>query len=122
MERLLETGEQLSTVNLNPLIPANPGPPQVPRPHPRRGLEDDVAIQLKRYGFAGGRWLGPDWLSHIQRDDRATIDHFRPKAALKQHLRRIGADPRKPTPQQCAEAVLPKGMTSQPGMGPGVSG
>jgi hypothetical protein len=46
-----------------------------------------------------------DRLPHIQRDDQATIDHFRLKAALEQHLRRIGADPEKATPQQRAEAV-----------------
>jgi len=71
----------------------------------RRRLEDDIAIQLKRYGFAGERWLPLERLPHVQRDDQATIDHFRLKAALEQHLRRIGADPAKATPKQQAEAV-----------------
>jgi hypothetical protein len=71
----------------------------------RHKLEDDIAIQLKRYGFAGERWLPLERLPHIQRDDQATIDHFRLKAALEQHLRRIGADPEKATSQQRAEAV-----------------
>lgn len=71
----------------------------------RRKLEDDIAIQLKRYGFAGERWLPLERLPHVQRDDQATIDHFRLKAALEQHLRRIGADPDKATPKQQAEAV-----------------
>ncbi|GEM_PF-382188 len=71
----------------------------------RHKLEDDIGIQLKRYGFAGERWLDLDRLPHIQRDDQATIDHFRLKAALEQHLRRIGADPGEATPQQRAEAV-----------------
>jgi len=71
----------------------------------RHKLEDDIGIQLKRYGFAGERWLELERLPHIQRDDQATIDHFRLKAALEQHLRRIGADPTKATPQQRAEAV-----------------
>lgn len=71
----------------------------------RKKLEDDIAIQLKRYGFAGERWLPLERLSHIQQDDQATIDHFRLKAALEQHLRRIGADPKKATPQQRGEAV-----------------
>jgi len=71
----------------------------------RHKLEDDIAIQLKRYGFAGERWLPLDRLPHIQQDDQATIDHFRLKAALEQHLRRIGAAPEKATPKQRAEAV-----------------
>ena len=71
----------------------------------RKKLEDDVAVQLKRYGFSGERWLPPEQLPHIQEDDRATIDHFRLKAALEQHLRRIGAEPQKATPKQRAEAV-----------------
>jgi len=71
----------------------------------RHKLEDDIAIQLKRYGFASERWLPLDRLPHIQQDDQATIDHFRLKAALEQHLRRIGADPERATPKQRAEAV-----------------
>ncbi len=71
----------------------------------RRTLEGDIAIQLKRYGFAGERWLPLERLSHIQQDDQATIDHFRLKSALEQHLRRIAADPNKATPQQRGEAV-----------------
>jgi len=71
----------------------------------RHKLEDDIAIQLKRYGFASERWLPLDRLPHIQQDDQATIDHFRLKAALEQHLRRIGAEPEKATPKQRAEAV-----------------
>ncbi|MBN1922406.1 MAG: hypothetical protein JW892_14255, partial [Anaerolineae bacterium] len=71
----------------------------------RHKLEDDIAIQLKRYGFAGERWLPLDRLPHIQRDDRATIDHYRLKAALEQHLRRIGAEPAQATGKQRAEAV-----------------
>jgi hypothetical protein len=71
----------------------------------RRRLEDDIAIKLKRYGFAGERWLPLERLPHVQRDDQATIDHFRLKAALEQHLRRIGAEPVKATSQQQAEAV-----------------
>ena len=71
----------------------------------RHKLEDDFAIQLKRYGFAGERWLDLERLPHIQRDDQATIDHFRLKTALEQQLRRMGVDPEKATPQQRAEAV-----------------
>lgn len=71
----------------------------------RHRLEDDIAIQLKRYGFAGERWLDLDRLPHLQRDDRAASDHFRLKAALEQHLRRIGAEPAEAMPQQQAEAV-----------------
>ena len=37
----------------------------------RHKLEDDIAIQLKRYGFAGGRWLDLDRLPHMQRDNEA---------------------------------------------------
>ena len=71
----------------------------------RHKLEDEIAVQLKRYGFAGQRWLPVERLPHIQRNDRATIDHFRLKAALEQHLRRIGAEPNEATPQQRAEAA-----------------
>jgi len=71
----------------------------------RHKLEDDVGIQLKRYGFAGERWLPLERLSHIQQDDQATVDHFRLKTALEQHLRRIDAAPEKATPQQRTEAV-----------------
>ena len=46
----------------------------------RHKLEGDIAIQLKRYGFAGERWLPLDRLPHIQQDDQATIDHYRLKA------------------------------------------
>jgi len=70
----------------------------------RHKLEEDIAIQLKRYGFAE-RWLDLERLPHIQRDDQATIDHFRLKTALEQQLRRMGVDPEKATPQQRAEAV-----------------
>jgi len=51
----------------------------------RRKLEDDIAIQLKLYGFAGERWL-----PHIQGYDQVTIDHYRLKTALEQQLRRMG--------------------------------
>jgi len=71
----------------------------------RHKLEDEIAIQLKRYGFAGERWLPVERLPHIQRNDRATIDHFRLKTALEQHLRRIGAEPNEAMPQQRAEAA-----------------
>lgn len=50
----------------------------------RHKLEDDVAIQLKRYGFAGQRWLPLERLPHIERNDQATSDHYRLKAALEQ--------------------------------------
>jgi len=71
----------------------------------RHKLEDEIAIRLKFYGFAGERWRSLEGLRHIQRDDRATSDRFRLKAALEQHLRRIGADPNEATPEQRAEAV-----------------
>jgi len=41
----------------------------------RHKLEDDIAIQLKRHGFAGERWLCLDRLAHIQQDDGTTINH-----------------------------------------------
>jgi hypothetical protein len=59
----------------------------------RHRLEDDITIQLKRYGFASERWLPLSRLPHIEEDNQATIERFRLKAALEQHLRRIGADP-----------------------------
>jgi len=71
----------------------------------RHMLEDEIEIQLKRYGFAGERWLPLDRLPHIQGDDRATIEHYRLRAALEQHLRRIGADPERAEPTQRAEAA-----------------
>jgi len=71
----------------------------------RHTLEDDIAIQLKRYGFAGERWLPPERLPHIQRDDQATIDHIRLRSALEQQLRRMGVTLREATSQQRAEAV-----------------
>ncbi|MBM4467395.1 MAG: hypothetical protein FJ014_17875, partial [Chloroflexi bacterium] len=71
----------------------------------RHKLEDDIAIQLKRYGFAGERWLPLERLPHIERDDQAASDHYRLKAALEQQLRRMGVDPAKAKPQQHAEAV-----------------
>jgi hypothetical protein len=71
----------------------------------RKKLEGEIAVQLKRYGFSRERWLPLERLPHIQEDDQATIDHFRLKAALEQHLRRIGAEPEKPTAKQQAEAV-----------------
>jgi len=71
----------------------------------RHKLEEDIAIGLKRYGFAGERWLPLERLPHIERDDAATADHFRLRAALEQHLRRIDAAPEKATPAQRAEAV-----------------
>jgi len=71
----------------------------------RRTLEDEIAIQLKRYGFASGRWLPQGRLPHIEGDDRAAIEHRHLKAALEQHLRRIGADPEEATDAQRAEAV-----------------
>ena len=71
----------------------------------RHLLEDDLAIQLKRYGFAGERWLPVERLPHIHRDDAATRDYYRLQAALEQHLRRIGAEPETAKPAQHAEAV-----------------
>lgn len=71
----------------------------------RHRLEEDIAIGLKRYGFAGERWLPIERLPHIERDDAAAADHFRLRAALEQHLRRIGAEPETATPAQRAEAV-----------------
>ena len=71
----------------------------------RHKLEDDIAIQLKRYGFAGARWLPLERLPHIERDDQAASDHYRLKAALEQQLRRMGVDSAKATPKQRAEAV-----------------
>jgi len=71
----------------------------------RHKLEDDIAIQLKRYGFAGERWLPLERLPHIERDDQAASDHYRLKAALEQQLRRMGVDPGKAKPQQRAEAA-----------------
>ncbi len=71
----------------------------------RHLLEDDLAIQLKRYGFAGERWLPVERLPHIHRDDAATRDYYRLQAALEQHLRRIGAEPETAKPAQRAEAV-----------------
>ena len=71
----------------------------------RHKLEDEIEIQLKRYGFSGERWLLLERLPHIQRDDGATIEHFRLKAALEQHLRRIGTEPDGATAEQRAEAA-----------------
>ena len=71
----------------------------------RRKLEEEIAIQLKRYGFAGERWLPVERLPHIQRDDQAAIEHFHLQAALEQHLRRIGAAPGQAKPKERAEAV-----------------
>jgi len=71
----------------------------------RHKLEDDIAIQLKRYGFAGERWLPLGPAAHIQQDDQATIDHSRLKAALEQELRRMGVDPARATDRQRAEAA-----------------
>ena len=71
----------------------------------RHKLEDEITIQLKRYGFAGERWLEVDRLPHIQRDDGATIEHFRLRATLEQHLRRIGNEPDGATAEQRAEAA-----------------
>jgi len=71
----------------------------------RHKLEDDIAIQLKRYGFAGERWLPLDRLPHIERDDVATSDHYRLKAALEQQLRRMGVGTGAATSQQRARAV-----------------
>ncbi len=71
----------------------------------RHKLEDDITIQLKRYGFAGERWLPLSRLPHIEEDNQATIERFRLEAALSQHLRRIGADPSSASAKQRAEAV-----------------
>ena len=71
----------------------------------RHKLEEEIEIQLKRYGFAGERWLPLERLPHIQRDDGATIEHFRLKAALEQHLRRIGTELDQAEPEQRAEAA-----------------
>ncbi len=71
----------------------------------RHKLEDDIAIQLKRYGFAGERWLPLERLPHIEWDDQAASDHYRLKAALEQQLRRMGVNTKKAKPQQRAEAV-----------------
>jgi hypothetical protein len=71
----------------------------------RHKLEDDITIQLKRYGFAGERWVPLSRLPHIEEDNQATIERFRLEAALEQHLRRIGADPSSASAKQRAEAV-----------------
>ncbi|MBM4461693.1 MAG: hypothetical protein FJ011_28705, partial [Chloroflexi bacterium] len=71
----------------------------------RHRLEEEIAIGLKRYGFAGERWLPIERLPHIERDDAAAADHFRLAASLEQHLRRIGAEPASATAAQRGEAV-----------------
>jgi hypothetical protein len=48
----------------------------------RHKLEDDITIQLKRYGFARERWLSLSRLPHIEEDNQATIERFRLEAAL----------------------------------------
>jgi hypothetical protein len=52
----------------------------------RHKLEEDIEVQLKRYGFTGERWLDLDRLPHIQRNDQATSDHFRLRDALEQTI------------------------------------
>jgi hypothetical protein len=42
----------------------------------RHKLEDDIAIQLKRYGFAGERWLPLERLPHIQQADVGSVTAF----------------------------------------------
>jgi len=71
----------------------------------RHKLEDEIAIQLKRYGFAGERWLPVERLPHIQRDDRATSDRCWLETALEQQLRRMGVSSTEAKPKQRAEAV-----------------
>ena len=44
----------------------------------RRKLEDDITIQLKRYGFAGWRWLPLSRLPPIKEDDRAVQEKSSP--------------------------------------------
>ncbi|MBN1139858.1 MAG: hypothetical protein JXM73_25020, partial [Anaerolineae bacterium] len=72
----------------------------------RHSLEDDIAVQLKRYGYAGGRWIDPARLPHIWNDDTAMAERQRMDAALAQELRRMGvAAPDEATPKQREEAV-----------------
>ena len=40
----------------------------------RHRLEEDIAIGLKRYGFAGERWLSIERLPHIEPDDAAAAE------------------------------------------------
>jgi hypothetical protein len=72
----------------------------------RHTMEDDIAIQLKRYGYAGARWIEADKLPHLWTDDAAMAERQRIDAALAQELRRIEVDdPGQATAAQREEAV-----------------
>jgi hypothetical protein len=72
----------------------------------RHTLEDDIAIQLKRYGYAGARWIEADKLPHLWTDDTAMAERQRIDAALAQELRRIDVDdPAQTTAARREEAV-----------------
>ncbi len=72
----------------------------------RHTLEDDIDTQLRRYGYAGGRWIEPEKLPHIWDDDAAMAQRQRMDTALAQELRRMGVgDPGEATAKQREEAV-----------------
>ena len=72
----------------------------------RHTLEDDIDIQLRRFGYAGGRWIEPEKLPHIWNDDAAMAQRQRMDTALAQELRRMGVrDAAKATARQREEAA-----------------